>query len=112
MEFVQMPTLVPTNNATVYLVLEHFGKLGNAWREIDEAEANEAAVIAGILTGEYKHPLRVVAFNTDEGWSRDVTSEVALKLSEAAAREDCSLGSSAREFVERAGNAGEGVREN
>jgi hypothetical protein len=97
-----MPTLAPTNNVSVYLVLEHFGKPGNAWREIDEAEANEAAVIVGILTGENEHPLRVVAFNTDEGWSHDVTSEVALKLSEAAAREDCSLGYSAREFVERA----------
>ena len=99
-----MPTLVPLDHPPVYLVLEDFGKLGRAWREIDEAGANEAAVIAGILIGEYKHPVRVVAFNTDKGWSRDVTGEIALKLLEAAAGEGCSLGPSAREFVEQAGH--------
>ena len=26
---------------------------------------------------EYSHPVRVVAFNTAEGWSRDVTEDIA-----------------------------------
>ena len=44
--------------------------------------------------------MRVVAFNTDEGWSRDVTREIALKLLELN-REGTALGAAAREFVER-----------
>jgi len=34
------PSLVPSNNATVYLVLDDFGKLGRAYRETDENRTN------------------------------------------------------------------------
>jgi len=34
-------------------------------------------VIRDPLAGEYNYPVRVVAFNTSEGWSRDVTLEIA-----------------------------------
>ena len=98
-----MPTLVPSNDATVYTVLEDFGKLGCVWREIDQAEANEEAVIAGILIGEYEHVARVVAFNTDQNWARDVSEEIAAKLVEAGRKEGCELGASARAFTERFG---------
>lgn len=33
-----------------------------------------------IIEGEYKHPARIVVFNTAEGWSRDVTVEIADAL--------------------------------
>jgi hypothetical protein len=97
-----MPTLVPSEQETVYLVLEDFGKLGRIWREIDEADANEAAVIAGILAGEYENPARVVAFNTGGNWARDVTEQIAAKLADAARDDDCELGPCALAFVERA----------
>jgi hypothetical protein len=29
---------------------------------------------------QYSHPVRVVAFNTAEGWSRNVTMDIADKL--------------------------------
>jgi len=28
-------------------------------------------------SGHYRHPLRVVAFNTAEGWMRDITADIA-----------------------------------
>lgn len=98
-----MSTPVPSKHETVYLVLDDFGKLGRIWREIDEAEANEAAVIAGILMGEYEHPVRVVAFNTNEAWARDVTDEVAAKLVKTARDQDYALSATARQFVKRFG---------
>ena len=30
--------------------------------------------------GQYKNPVRIVAFNTAEGWSRDVTTDIADEL--------------------------------
>ena len=91
----------PTDDVTVHVLLEDFGKLGNAWREIDEDKADEQSIVDGILSGEYERPLRIVAFNVAEGWVRDVTENIALKV--AAARDDGrQLIRSARDFVERA----------
>jgi hypothetical protein len=96
-------TLIPTpiNELTVYLVLEDLGERGRVWREIVDGEGSEPAIVEDIITGQYEHPLRVVAFNTDEGWSRDVTDEVAAKLLDAALVQGRALSASAREFVER-----------
>ena len=94
-------TLVPSNDVTVHVVLGDFGKLGPAWIEIAEDSADEDSIVEGILCGEFTHPLRVVAFNTEEGWSRDVSEGIAMKLV-AAARDGRELRAGAREFVERA----------
>ena len=63
----QTPPLAPdehVDNGTVYIVLNDFGQLGQAYVETDTAEADEASVVARILHGEYSNPMRVVAFNT------------------------------------------------
>jgi hypothetical protein len=44
--------------------------------------------------------VRVVAFNTEQGWSRDVTHEIATKLLDLN-QEGVALGAAARDFVER-----------
>ncbi len=51
-------------DVTVHMVLNDFGPLGRAYVETDEAEADEAAIVENILSGEYSHPVRVVALNT------------------------------------------------
>jgi hypothetical protein len=33
-----------------------------------------------LLEGQYENPVRIVAFNTAEGWSRDVTFDIADEL--------------------------------
>jgi hypothetical protein len=37
-------------------------------------------VIQDMLAGEYKNPLRVIAFNAPEHWSEDVSADVAHEL--------------------------------
>jgi len=44
------------------------------WREIADSEANEPTIIADIIANQYECPLRVVAFNIEERWARDVTA--------------------------------------
>jgi hypothetical protein len=72
-------------NREAYLVLDDFGEqLGLAWRETDEADTELAKLIENLLAGQYTNPIRIVAFNTVEGWSRDVTKEIALEGALAA----------------------------
>ena len=75
------PSIVPDDtNRDVYLVLDDFGRLGRAWRETDEAVANRTTLVLNLLDGQYEDPVRIVAFNTAEGWSRDVTVDIADEL--------------------------------
>ena len=75
------PSIVPEDtNRDIYLVLDDFGPLGRAWRETDEAGATRATLVRNLLDGHYEEPVRIVAFNTAEGWSRDVTMDIADEL--------------------------------
>jgi hypothetical protein len=97
------PPLAPDqqpHDVTVYIVLNDFGQLGRAYVETDEATADEQTVVSNVSDGEYSNPVRVVAFNTAEGWSRDVTEDIARALLDREARE-ADLSESARRFVER-----------
>jgi hypothetical protein len=72
------PSIVPEDD--IYLVLDDFGRLGRAWRETDEAGASRTTLVRNLLEGQYENPVRIVAFNTTEGWSRDVTIDIADEL--------------------------------
>lgn len=37
-------------------------------------------MITDLLLGQFKNPVRVVAFNTAEKWSKDVSADVAHEL--------------------------------
>jgi hypothetical protein len=69
------PSIVPPGgDQDIYLVLDDFGdRLGQAWRETDVEHTALETVLADLLDGQYSNPVRVVAFNTAEGWSRDVS---------------------------------------
>jgi hypothetical protein len=75
------PPIAPNGvEKDIYLVLEDFGRLGRAWREIDENATDRETLILNLLSGEYKNPVRIVAFDTTERWSRDVTVAIADEL--------------------------------
>ncbi|MCC8956120.1 hypothetical protein H8B02_22615 [Bradyrhizobium sp. Pear77] len=74
------PSIVPSDDQTVYLVADDFGKIGGAWREADFETADLETVIQNLLAGEYSNPLRVIAFNTSERWSEDVSEDVAREV--------------------------------
>ena len=75
------PSIVPHEaDQDTYLVLEDYGHLGCSWRETDMDDADRETLIRDLVEGHYRHPVRIVAFNTAEGWSRDVTIDVADEL--------------------------------
>ena len=96
------PSIIPSDNdQTVYLVAEDFGKLGRAWREADYEAADLETVIQNLLTGQYRSPIRVVAFNTAERWSEDVSEDVARELRRRCDLQMRDVPSSIQDFVER-----------
>ena len=97
------PSIVPPgNDQDVYLVLDDFGgRIGQAWRETNADATRLETVVADLLDGQYSNPVRVVGFNTAEGWSRDVSEDVARKLRRRCAEEARDLPSSLEEFVDR-----------
>jgi hypothetical protein len=54
------------------------------------------------LDDHYSRPRRIVAFNTAEGWSRDVTVDIADELRRRFAEYD-DVPASVEEFLENAG---------
>jgi hypothetical protein len=60
-----------------YLVLEDFGPRGRCWRASDEEDTDRETLIRDLFSGEYTEPVRIVAFNSAEGWCRDVTLDIA-----------------------------------
>jgi|SRR6516162_8825759 hypothetical protein len=76
------PSIIPDDaDRDIYLVLDDFVRLGRPWRETDERAADRDALIRDLLDGQYRNLVRIVAFNTAEGWSRDLTEEIACRSS-------------------------------
>jgi hypothetical protein len=90
----------PQYDVTVHIVLDDFGNSGRAYRETAEEAADFNTVVDDLMTGQFNNPVRVIAFNISEGWSRDVSDQVARELLKRLAKEDEPLGRSARRFVE------------
>jgi len=93
-------SLVPNFDVTVHIVLDDYGNAGRVYRETDEAEASFETVVDDLLSGQFNNPVRVVAFNTSEGWSRDVSEDVAREVARRVAGSGRPLAASSRQFVE------------
>jgi hypothetical protein len=59
-------------------------------------------MLENLLTGQYANPVRIVAFNTAERWSRDVTEEIARELRDRCG-ERGAVPASLQEFLEHHG---------
>lgn len=94
------PSVVPNIEQNVYLVVDDFGQLGRAYRETAVEEADLETVIAGLMAGQFKDPIRVVAFNTVERWSEDVSEDVAREIRRRCDLTHQELPSAIEAFVE------------
>jgi hypothetical protein len=101
-----MPSLAPAppDDQDIYLVLDDFGKrLGRAWRETNEERTDRCALITDLVGGQFSNPARVVAFNTAERWSRDVSQELADEIAERCGLDGFSVPPWLESFVARYG---------
>jgi hypothetical protein len=81
-----LPTEV---TASVYLVLDR--------------QAARPTVVTDLLSGRYRHPLRVVVFDAFDRSTHDVSAEIAAEVLSDARELDSEVPAAVRAFVERAG---------
>lgn len=96
------PSIVPKADRLdrdIYLILEDFSD-GAAWRETNESDVDHDTLIADLLTGQYKFPLRVLACNPHEGWARDASEDVARELEQRLAAQHREIGQGLQDFIE------------
>src|SRR6266851_2086994 len=75
------PRIVPYGaDQTVYLVVDRFGQLGSVYRETEVEQTDLETIITDLMNGQFNDPVRVVAFNTLEHWSDDVSEEIAVEI--------------------------------
>jgi hypothetical protein len=71
------PTVPYGADQTIYLVVESPGPHGTA-RQTERADIE--TVISDLLSGQFNDPIEVVAFNTLEHWTDDLSKDVAREI--------------------------------
>jgi hypothetical protein len=93
------PSIVPAGN--IYLVMGDLGRLGRVWREADAEHTDLETVIRELVEGQYKIPVGVFGFNPFEGWSRDVSEDVAQEIRRRCDLQAQDVPSALQDFAER-----------
>ena len=65
---------------TVYIVVDRCDRPGGLSCEIERERAGLDAIIAELLAGQFSDPLRILAYNTLEHWSEDISANVVLEI--------------------------------
>ena len=96
------PRLVPYGaDQIVFLVVDSFSASGAVYREIEVERADFETIIADFLTGQFNDPVRVIAFNTLEHWSDDVSAAIATEIQTRCDIEGASVPEHISDFVDR-----------
>jgi hypothetical protein len=96
------PNLVPYGaDQTVYLVVDRFGASGGMCHETEVERTDLEAIVGDLISGRFNDPVRVVAFNTLEHWSKDVSADVAVEIQTRCDIEREPLPEHLRDFAER-----------
>ncbi|WP_312010321.1 hypothetical protein [Bradyrhizobium cenepequi] len=75
------PSIIPGADRDIYLVLDDHGRcLGRAWPEMSEEDTDRETLLRHLMEGQYHNPIRIVSFNTSEGWWQDASEEIAAAL--------------------------------
>jgi hypothetical protein len=96
------PSIVPRgDDQDVYLVMDDLGRFGRVWREVDAETTDFETVVLDLLEGQYKNPIGIFCFNPVEGWSRDVSEQIAAELRRRCDLQMRDVPPSIEDFVQR-----------
>ena len=75
------PGIVPYGaDETAYLVVDSIGARGSVYCETEIERPDLETIISDLMDGQFSNPVRVIAFNTLEHWSKDVSGYVAEEI--------------------------------
>jgi hypothetical protein len=94
------PSIVPYGaDQTVYLVVDRLSGPRAADRETEVERADLETIVTDLVSGRFNDPIRVVAFNTLEHWSEDVSNDIALEIQTRCDIEGLAVPEHVEEFV-------------
>jgi hypothetical protein len=93
-------TLPYSADQTVYLVFDRFSS-GSVYRETEIERSDFETIIGDLMSGQFNDPVRVVAFNTLEHWSEDVSADIADEIQTRCDIDGEPVPEHLRDFVER-----------
>jgi hypothetical protein len=94
----------PEHEVTTYLMI---GQLDRPFREIGLVEGDRETIVRNLISGHYRNALRVVALNTADGSSRDVSDDIAFEVLDRAFEAEETLTDGTKLFIDRHINLGE-----
>jgi hypothetical protein len=95
------PRIVPYGaDQTVYLVIDRFRGLGTVYRETEVERTDLETIISDLISGQFNDPKRVVAINTLEHWSDDVSVDIATEIQTRCDIEGVTVPEHIRDFVD------------
>src|SRR4051812_23077662 len=86
---------------TVFVVIENSGGRGSVDRKTERGDLD--TVVADLLAGQIGDPIRVLAFNTLEHWSKDLSADVAREIQTRCDIDGVPVPDHLKEFVEASG---------
>jgi hypothetical protein len=93
------PRIVPYGaDQTAYLVVDRFGS-GVVYRETEIERTDLDTIIADLLSGQFNDPVRIVAFNTLEHRTEDVSEYIAFEVQTRCDIEGTSVPEHIQDFV-------------
>jgi hypothetical protein len=94
------PRIVPCGaDQTVYLVVDRFERLGSVYRDTEVERTDLDTIVTDLMSGQFNDPIRVVAFNTLEHWSEDVSEYIAFEIQTRCDLDGVPVPDHIREFV-------------
>jgi hypothetical protein len=85
----------------MYLVTDKLCDRGSAYQETEVERTDLETVIAELMSGQFNDPIRIVAFNTLEHWSKDVSEEIAREIQTCCDIDGADIPEHLQDFVQR-----------
>ncbi len=84
---------------TAYLVVDRRGRQGEVYCEIEIERIDLETIVADLLAGQFHDPVRVIAFNTLEHWSQDISRDIAAEIQTRCDIEGAAVPGHVEDFV-------------
>jgi len=102
------PSAIPDDlDRTTYLVIDACRGKGHVFRETALPSTDLEQVVSDLVEGQYVEPVGIVAFNVQEGWSRDLSVEVATEIERRCIADRRNLPKSLCKFITKQKSAAE-----
>jgi hypothetical protein len=84
---------------TAFVVVDRLGRREGVEREIEVERTDIEAIIADLVAGQFNDPARVIAYNTLEHWSQDISEDIALEIQSRCDIEGAAVPEHIQDFV-------------